>query len=406
MRDDEVGGEAFASMWRREVAELRQYCLRHLAGNSGNADEAVSRVAMRAVQHFHSEIRCPRAWLRRIARNVCNDLYRERDRFSLDSLDGAESEYVEAADFATPESQYLAREARRTLREALRSLPPALSCVVKLYHVQGLVFTDIAAATGMSESNVRRLIGEAYDLLRMKLHHAQRASRRSVLRHATFGVTLPDRVETIRRVRAVRADGREVVFDLFLTYVPEGGTDRAIVRLQRYIADHPGGWRKRLAYARLLSERGDLAGARRAYEVVVERRALHVAAWLELAEIIRIDDGNEAAMRCHERAAGAVRPDAAPLFRALAGDWSQLGALPRTGFTAFVAARIAFLRGDVETSASILEGELESDPRNVALLAMSFDAWTLAGCHDRAAERLRLALEIEPENEALRARKN
>lgn len=387
-RQGEVPTDTFASMWSGEVADLRRYCVRQLRGNVAEADEAVARVAIRAVQHFTPAIRNHRAWLRSIARNACIDLHRERDRApaaSVDAFDetGERGDLPKSCD--NPESAFIDRETRHSLHRAVQELPPALIDLVKLHYFDEVPFTDIARITGMSESNVRRRIAEAHDLLRVDLRRAPQAAlqpRTRRERRSTFGVGIPARVEAVRHVHAFTSDGRELELDLFLTYIPRRYSVRTLDALRRYIDRHPGGWRKRLLQARVLRERGELADAAREYEDVVALRPRHVAAWLELAESLFAHHGPAAAAECHRRASIAAGGDAVPLFAALAEQHAdtalnKLRALPSSPYISFLIAQRCLSAGRLEEAAAVLDAELDRDPGNVALQTASFDVLTL-----------------------------
>ncbi|HKO54228.1 MAG TPA: sigma-70 family RNA polymerase sigma factor, partial [Thermoanaerobaculia bacterium] len=197
---DGDAANAFVSVWQRELPDLRRYCLQWTSGNAADADEAVSRVAMRALVHFAgADIYNHRAWLRSIARNICIDLLRERRRSGHEPLDTADPEWLEresrAMHVRTPEALYLARERRRALRRAVADLPSSTAKLLRLYYFEEMRLVDIAQVTGMSEANVRRRIGEAHAMIRTRLRRPRSSASGHPLRRShddeeRFGVSV------------------------------------------------------------------------------------------------------------------------------------------------------------------------------------------------------------------------
>ncbi|HKO58213.1 MAG TPA: tetratricopeptide repeat protein, partial [Thermoanaerobaculia bacterium] len=182
---------------------------------------------------------------------------------------------------------------------------------------------------------------------------------------------------------------------------------RTLHRLSDYIDRHPGGWRKRLEYARGLRERGDLAAAVAEYEQVLSRQARHVAAWLELAETASALHGASAAATVYERALRFADGDAVELLAALAEDASgsvpealvrleALGTSSSASYIGALAARSAIRAGLFDRAAAALEPALRADPANGVLLTLRHDALALAGRDEEALAALHAAVAGDP----------
>ncbi len=419
MSIEENEKNAFVIVWQCELPTLRRYCLRWTGGSTADADEAVSRVAVRALRHFTGErIASHRAWLRSVARNICIDLLRERKRTDHEGTDVTDADWLEneprAVDSLTPEAIYLDQERRQMLRRAVANLSPSSSGLLHLHYFEEMRFVDIARLTGMSEANVRRRIGEALEVIRSQIRHApghpvhRQQPRRRDDRQA-FGVALPQHIEAVRQVHAGTVDGRDTDVDLYLTYVPRRLSQRTLGRLGEYIAHHPTGWRKRLEYARALRERGELASAAVEYEALLARRPVHVAAWLELGETMEVLSGAATAAAVYERGMKSVTGEATELLGALgeAAFGRRAEALARidalrtssaVSYIGFVAARIALEAGLFDRACHVLEHALRFDPLNSTLLTLHYDALALAGREEEALTVLQAAAAAEPLN--------
>jgi RNA polymerase sigma factor (sigma-70 family) len=416
-RADAAQNESFEAIWRRENVALRRYCLRHVDGNVGDADEAVSRVAVRALQHSMSDVADAGAWLRRIARNVCVDLFRERRRERSQSIEelaagGRLDHTAFAISLHTPEAMYFEREREQVLWRAVDSLPPALASLVRLYFVEDMLLADIAAETGMSEANVRRMIREACELVKAALRHAPPeppGDDGSDGGDDAFGVAPPRRLAGIRFAQVVASSGRELDVYFALGERSVRFSSRTIAKLERYIARHPSGWRKRLQLARVLREQGDLARAVALYDEVLRRRPSHVLSWIELAESAAALHGAAASARAYRAGAAAVRPDARPLLEALAHAAEQgsraaaervlADRIPIGGSYSLAAlARLFAAGGLVERAADLYAMAAIEDPHNAALLAAGYDTLRLAGRVREARENLARALAHDPSN--------
>ena len=97
---------------------------------------------------------------------------------ALDSVGqgGANTARATIADVADPsrgvDQQLIDNWMRGRIREAIRSLPAPLRTVVLLRELEELSTKDVAALTGLSESNVKTRLHRAHLLLRQRLPHS------------------------------------------------------------------------------------------------------------------------------------------------------------------------------------------------------------------------------------------
>ena len=71
---------AFWNLWALHQQHLYAVCARALDGNRAEAEDALGQVMLKARQQLTvsaSQIAAPRAWLTRLARNLCIDIQRD-----------------------------------------------------------------------------------------------------------------------------------------------------------------------------------------------------------------------------------------------------------------------------------------------------------------------------------------
>ena len=128
-------------------------------------------------------------WLYRIAVNLCKNKFRERDRrrsyegVSLDEASGTDdhpshpndpSRYPTWRDriedpAATPDAVLERKELKELIEQAIRQLPDDYRIVAVMRDLQGLSYSDIAAAADLSVDVVRTRLARARNMLRRRL---------------------------------------------------------------------------------------------------------------------------------------------------------------------------------------------------------------------------------------------
>lgn len=116
-----------------------------------------------------------KAWLMRIASNICYDRLRVRSRRPSDSLDaiveeaennGGNASTLLEDNRADPESFALSRELARELVTALQTLPPDQRLIVILSDVQGLSYDEITQIANCSLGTVKSRLSRGRAKLR------------------------------------------------------------------------------------------------------------------------------------------------------------------------------------------------------------------------------------------------
>lgn len=118
------------------------------------------------------EIRHPRAFLFRIARNLAANA--RRVRAPTRAMAHAHEHELNAipATYAIPEQTYAEAELDRLLKEVIKNLPPRQREVFLLHRYRDMTQTQIAAMLGISVHTVEKHIGAALEACRMTLREA------------------------------------------------------------------------------------------------------------------------------------------------------------------------------------------------------------------------------------------
>ena len=162
--------DAFNALVVAYQGRVYSVCLRML-GSPQPAEDATQETfiaAYRAVSRFRRG--SLRAWLFKIAANVCYDEIRRRrsrPQVPLGAPAGEERPAVEpASPDEPPEERAMRQELARCLEEGLASLPADQRLAVVLRDVQGLAYEEVAEATGASLGTVKSRISRGRAALR------------------------------------------------------------------------------------------------------------------------------------------------------------------------------------------------------------------------------------------------
>jgi RNA polymerase sigma-70 factor (ECF subfamily) len=152
--------ESFAGVVRRHGGRLVGLCAR-LTGDRGIGEELAQEALARAYAGLGSWRGDGgfRAWLTRVAVNVCRDWQKAGAR-------AERPEELDPAALATtldPERLASGRELGSALAAAVARLPPANREAFVLFHVEGLSYEEIRAVTGVSAA-----------ALKVRVHRARR----------------------------------------------------------------------------------------------------------------------------------------------------------------------------------------------------------------------------------------
>lgn len=164
---------AFWKVWSGHHDYLLKQCLRMMAGNRFDAEDALSSAMVRASQKFDrfaDQIVNERAWLSRLVHNVCIDHFRVDKRTDTRDFQDQQHHDLSQAMFCepslTPEEQALSREQLALLQEEVEGMSEKLRRPLIMRFVDGMSYGEIAEILGLRADTVRKRIQLARDQLR------------------------------------------------------------------------------------------------------------------------------------------------------------------------------------------------------------------------------------------------
>jgi RNA polymerase sigma-70 factor (ECF subfamily) len=161
---DKFKGPVFSYIWRQ-------------IGNMNEAEDIAQNVF---IQVYKSAERYePKAkfttWLFTIARNLCLNEFRRRQRHPLQPLEDTNSddssEEIQLVDtkIRSPSSNVTENELQEKIMEAIQSLPENQKTAILLCRYEGLSYLEIAKVLKTTESATKSLIHRARETLKVKL---------------------------------------------------------------------------------------------------------------------------------------------------------------------------------------------------------------------------------------------
>lgn len=172
------GGDtaAFERLYTRHATSIRLLCLRHLHSEA-SADDVVQETFLRLVRGAERIERGfnVRAWLHRVAANLCIDLLRAQRRCPGTEEDGNAMRYLPAQQRSEqPEAAFEMTWMRETVMRVAAAMPPRQRAALVLRELEGLTYNAIAEVLELSPGAVETL-----------LFRARRRFREEYLRRAT-----------------------------------------------------------------------------------------------------------------------------------------------------------------------------------------------------------------------------
>jgi len=150
--------ERFNEIYNRHAKTVYRVCFT-LMKNPSDTDDAVSETFVRLIQ-TNPTLENPeheKAWLIRVAGNVCKDMLRHSSRRNLDLQDFSEH-LSTGGEFETDD-----------VMQAVLSLPDKYKTAVYLFYFEGYSCPEIAKITGKPQPTVRYHLQVARKILKQKL---------------------------------------------------------------------------------------------------------------------------------------------------------------------------------------------------------------------------------------------
>lgn len=166
----------FWQEWQEYQDHLYRCCFKWMDGNYTDAEEALSRAAIKAwdkVKDGKYIVTNFKAWFTRLTHNLCVDIHRENNRGirRVESIEAmAESEGDKLASHDENPIQAASRlELDFLVKNAIEKLPPRLREVFILYFYEDQSYREIAEDLGISYANVCKRISQARAILKEEL---------------------------------------------------------------------------------------------------------------------------------------------------------------------------------------------------------------------------------------------
>jgi RNA polymerase sigma-70 factor (ECF subfamily) len=176
-RQARVDRTAFAELVRRYSDGIYSLAYR-MVGNADDAEDIAQETFLRAYRALgtYDPTRPFRAWLYRIASNLCVDHEAaQRPVLSLEDANGTGSDAATSILMGEEDPQAIVerREVQRLIQQGILALPPHYRVVIVLRYLHGLSYEEIAQTLGLPLNTVRTHLHRGKEALRTWLH-AQR----------------------------------------------------------------------------------------------------------------------------------------------------------------------------------------------------------------------------------------
>lgn len=431
-----AGGDtaAFWKIWEAYRQYLYTLCLKQMGGIHTDAEDALSRTMIKALDRLpaHADrIRNLKAWLARLTNNLCIDMHREsrREARGVDNIDDIIDAHCETLSplIESPEELVLRRETGTYVYSLIKRLPPNLYDPFVLHFFHGETYTDIAIQLDLSNDNVRKRIQQARAILREGLARNDVAStengppsesanthygpevflqRRQLAEVESKEITPP---VAVRLVRVMLSQAREMSFEILLSHPPQQHSRRQT--LEKYVRNYPRGWKRRWDLACILLEMGLWDSALRELRYVVERKPRFINAHLYLGQILHLLERDEEAVAVYERALLTAKKEGTRHH--LAGLIALCRGRHDTAISEFQQALLVepdnaihrqnlgliYMRSQRQRHAlQAFDGCLKINAGDIVALTFSVGPLLSVGRIKEAEDRLVRALEIDPAN--------
>ncbi len=166
---------AFAALVRQVQRPVYGLCLR-LLRTEGEAQEIAQETFLRAYQNLerYDEERPFDLWVLAIARNLCLDLLRRRNRMQTEDVE--EHAPVLPSGDPSAEDKAIEKQERKSLEDAMATLSVDDREVLALYYVQKRTTKEIAEVIGVAPGTIMARLFRAREKLRLQMtQHRQEA---------------------------------------------------------------------------------------------------------------------------------------------------------------------------------------------------------------------------------------
>ncbi|HEX8175072.1 MAG TPA: sigma-70 family RNA polymerase sigma factor [Pyrinomonadaceae bacterium] len=427
----EGDAKAFWKLWELYRNYLYTVCLRQMGGVHADAEDALSRVMIKAwdkLPGHAGKIINLKAWLARMANNLCVDIHRERKR-QLEVVEHIEE--ITVADLKalaysadSPEEMMLQREMGFHLLRLINALSPNLRQPFVLRFLHGVNYEDIALRLKLSNDNVRKRVQQARAFLRDKLREElgpveppEEFEETGARLPAEAMMRAPDQESAglnasgvVRLVPVILPSGCEMSFQILIGHNMR--QNLKIETLDKYVQNHPNGWKKRWELSCSLYKKGHWREAVAEYRKVIEKQPCLIEAYLYLGNILHLLERHDEAITVYKCALMVTAEDDATWhhicgqieackanYAAAAREFQQASLLEPNNIIHRQYLGLTYLRAGMPVKAlQIFDQSLKKNADDTVALTYSYTALTALGRTIQARRRITRALRLDPEN--------
>lgn len=312
--------DAFWELWSLYAAYVRRVCF-HAGGSEDDVSDVMMKLLEKLPAHA-SKITNFKAWIGKLARNVCIDNFRKKaggkEVLGLEEIESDERQETvdrySVSDSAYPEKINLApmlEKMSRRLRETF-----------VMHFVHCLTYREIAEKTNATEAGIRKRIQRARAAVRKEIERLGLATL-----HVRGFAANDFAFHTQSHVDEIQASGKsEVVYSsaylrvapvtlgpgivvdlpLVLSGKPYGMALK-IQAARKYVRKHPRGLNRRIRLARLLHDTGKWSEAMEECSSILRKDANRIEVLLLLGDMLRSAHKPSEAADAYRRALQAAR---------------------------------------------------------------------------------------------------
>jgi RNA polymerase sigma factor (sigma-70 family) len=316
----------FWGLWQRYQGGLYKKCLKMMKGDEAEAEDALSIAMLRArekVVEKSADINNFKGWISRLTENICIDqIRRKKKQESWDEgfEEGWSHGICQSINHESLENQVQREDLANRIYEVVMKLPSTFKGPVLLRFFLNLSYHKIAKHYHLTNTNIRKRIQRAREILDKELKGKIKYSWKSCLFIEIKNLNLPtwEKIKkesekilneskselevhytSSQRIRIILPGGGEKKILVYLMKEPKRKTTR-IKTLEKYIAQYPKGWKKRMELAELLYSNGEWDRAIDELQIIIERQSCHLEAYLLLGEIFRQREEREKAIQVYK----------------------------------------------------------------------------------------------------------
>lgn len=164
----------FWCLWILNRDHMQRKCIHWMQGNIHDAEDAMTRAAIKGIQKYPvyaQEIKNPIAWLVRLTRNVCMDIWRENSRYNNTMVGGLLDDQQDGVESSidTPEALISCDQIEEKMDLAMKRISKKIQKTYQLRIINGWCYSDIAKIENITEDNARKRVQKAKAELRRTL---------------------------------------------------------------------------------------------------------------------------------------------------------------------------------------------------------------------------------------------